>query len=202
MISGSKKRLLNDKFEELTEKEIAARVSGPSTDQTKQRHSAEKERQRDRHKQERERLKARQDGQKNRAQIRDIRKESLDEMFEALQRKQQKASSSIVPRDQYALDEKQIDALKKKAEKSGISYGTLKKVYDRGMAAWKSGHRPGTTPQQWAFARVNSFVTKSKGTWGGADKDLASKVRKEEGGAGEEGSGRLTNKYKKDTPGE
>ena len=30
---------------------------------------------------------------------------------------------------------------------------------------------------QWAFARVNSFVTKSSGTWGGADKDLAKQVR-------------------------
>ena len=48
------------------------------------------------------------------------------------------------------------------------------------MAAWKTGHRPGTTPQQWAMARVNSFTTKSSGTWGGADKDLASKVRKED----------------------
>ena len=47
----------------------------------------------------------------------------------------------------------------------------------KGMAAYKSGHRPGATAQQWAFARVNSFVTKSKGTWGGADKDLAAKVR-------------------------
>ena len=27
------------------------------------------------------------------------------------------------------------------------------------------------------MARVNSFVTKSSGTWGGADKDLAKKVR-------------------------
>ena len=27
------------------------------------------------------------------------------------------------------------------------------------------------------LARVNSFVTKSSGTWGGADKDLAAKVR-------------------------
>ena len=69
------------------------------------------------------------------------------------------------------------EGLKKKAAKSGISYGTLKKVYNRGMAAWKSGHRPGTTPQQWAMARVNSFVTKSSGTWGKADKDLAAKVR-------------------------
>ena len=70
-----------------------------------------------------------------------------------------------------------IAGLKKKAEKSGMPYSILKKVYDRGMAAWRGGHRPGTTQQQWAFARVNSFVTKSSGTWGGADKDLAAKVR-------------------------
>mgnify|MGYP003676350208 FL=1 len=76
--------------------------------------------------------------------------------------------------------EEAIEGLKNKSEKSGISYGVLKKVYDRGMAAWKGGHRPGTTPQQWAFARVNSFITKGKGTWGGADSDLAGKVRKEQ----------------------
>ena len=70
-----------------------------------------------------------------------------------------------------------ITAVKNKAEKTGMSYSILKKVYDRGMAAWKGGHRPGTTPQQWAMARVNSFVTKSSGTWGKADKDLAAKVR-------------------------
>ena len=75
-----------------------------------------------------------------------------------------------------ALLEK-IEALKNKAEKSGMPYSVLKQVYNRGMAAWKGGHRPGTTPQQWALARVNSFVTKSSGTWGGADSDLAKKVR-------------------------
>ena len=74
------------------------------------------------------------------------------------------------------LNEK-IKGLVTKADKSGMPYNILKKVYDRGMAAWKTGHRPGTTPQQWAFARVNSFVTKSSGTWGKADKDLADKVR-------------------------
>jgi hypothetical protein len=71
----------------------------------------------------------------------------------------------------------QIKGLKNKAEKSGMPYGILKKVYDRGMAAWRGGHRPGASQQQWAFARVNSFVTKSSGTWGGADKDLAAKVK-------------------------
>jgi len=70
--------------------------------------------------------------------------------------------------------------LKAKAEKSGMPVGILRKVYNRGVAAWKTGHRPGTTPQQWGMARVNSFVTKSSGTWGKADSDLASKVRKED----------------------
>tara|TARA_B100000035_G_C20964724_1_gene538221 strand:+ start:754 stop:1206 length:453 start_codon:yes stop_codon:yes gene_type:complete len=68
-------------------------------------------------------------------------------------------------------------ALKNKAEKTGMPLGILKQVFKRGVAAWRTGHRPGTNPTQWGLARVNSFVTKSKGTWGGADKDLAAKVR-------------------------
>jgi len=101
----------------------------------------------------------------------------------------------------------EIEGLKKKAEKSGISYSILKAVYDRGMAAWQGGHRPGTTPQQWAFARVNSFITKGPGTWGKADKDLASKVNKNEefskfAEALEYGTDALRKKYAKDTPGQ
>jgi hypothetical protein len=64
------------------------------------------------------------------------------------------------------------DGLAAKASKSGVSLSTLKKVYARGVAAWNSGHRPGTTPQQWGMARVNSYITKGKGTYHGADKDL------------------------------
>ena len=75
------------------------------------------------------------------------------------------------------IEENVTAALKKKSEKSGISVGILRKVYNRGVAAWRTGHRPGTNPQQWGLARVNSFATKSKGTWGGADKDLAAKAR-------------------------
>ena len=70
------------------------------------------------------------------------------------------------------IDEDATTGLAKKAKESGISIGTLRKVYNRGMAAWRTGHRPGTTPQQWAMARVNSYITKGKGTYGGADKDL------------------------------
>ena len=75
------------------------------------------------------------------------------------------------------LDEKADVSLKKKAEKSGISASILKQVYNRGVAAWRTGHRPGTTPEQWGHARVNSFISKSSGTWGGADKDLAAKAK-------------------------
>ena len=71
----------------------------------------------------------------------------------------------------------EIKGLRNKADKTKMPYSILKKVYDRGMAAWKGGHRPGTTPRQWAMARVNSFVTKSPGTWGKADSDLAKKVK-------------------------
>ena len=74
------------------------------------------------------------------------------------------------------IEENADASLKKKSEKSGISVGILKQVYNRGVAAWKTGHRPGTTPEQWGHARVNSFITKGSGTWGKADKDLAKKA--------------------------
>ena len=79
--------------------------------------------------------------------------------------------------EEMRLRVESMAGLQKKADKSGMPYSILKKVYDRGMAAWKSGHRPGASQQQWAFARVNSFITKSSGTWGGADKDLAKQVK-------------------------
>ena len=71
------------------------------------------------------------------------------------------------------IDEGASDkSLSAKAAKSGISVSTLRKVYRRGVAAWNSGHRPGTTPSQWGHARVNSYISKGKGTYHGADKDL------------------------------
>jgi len=38
----------------------------------------------------------------------------------------------------------------------------LRQVYNKGLAAYKTGHRPGTTPNQWAMARVNSVLTGGK----------------------------------------
>lgn len=51
----------------------------------------------------------------------------------------------------------EIDGLQKKAEKSGIDYSVLRTVYSRGLETWTES--VSMTPQQWAFARVNSFIS-------------------------------------------
>ena len=54
-------------------------------------------------------------------------------------------NTSPVKEDRHAgarLVFETIKGLKNKAEKSGMPYSILKKVYDRGMAAWRGGHRP------------------------------------------------------------
>jgi hypothetical protein len=68
-------------------------------------------------------------------------------------------------------------ALSNKAKATGISKTVLRGVYDKGLAAWKTGHRPGVGQHQWAMARVNSFVT-GKGGARKADKGLWKKASK------------------------
>ena len=80
--------------------------------------------------------------------------------------------------DQSPLgDDGMETGIKNKAKESGVPVGLLRIIMRRGLAAWKTGHRPGATQAQWGYARVNSFLTKQKGTWGGADSDIAKKVR-------------------------
>ena len=88
---------------------------------------------------------------------------------------QEKSRRGINEAYEVYLEEKTIEGLKNKAEKSGISYSIIKEVYDRGMGTYKNSHRPGTTPQQWAFARVNSFMSGGK-TQKTTDSDLWAKV--------------------------
>lgn len=87
----------------------------------------------------------------------------------------------------------EIEGLMKKAERAEMPYPILKEVYNRGIESYDENHRVAYTPQQWAFARVNSFITKSKGTWEGSDKDLAEKVL-------EWGTDKMRKTYAKDTP--
>lgn len=68
-------------------------------------------------------------------------------------------------------------SLTKKSKASGIPLGILKQVFKRGMAAFGSGSRTNMSQHGWSHARVNSFIAKKPGTWGGADKDLAKQAR-------------------------
>ena len=90
-----------------------------------------------------------------------------------------------------------MDAPHSKAEISrltGISVSILDKVYYRGVGARKSnpqsvrsatsGKKVGgnslrgkMSGPQWGYSRIYSFIMKQKGTWSGADKDLAEKVK-------------------------
>ena len=80
--------------------------------------------------------------------------------------------------DQSPLgDDGMETGINNKAKESGVPVGLLRIIMRRGLAAWKTGHRPGATQAQWGYARVNSFLTKQPGTWGKADSDIAKKVR-------------------------
>lgn len=78
----------------------------------------------------------------------------------------------IMNKEEIEITEEAENSLAAKSKKFGVPLGTLKTVYKRGVAAWNSGHRPGTNAQQWGHARVNSYLRKGKGTYHGADKDL------------------------------
>jgi hypothetical protein len=62
----------------------------------------------------------------------------------------------------------------KAKNRKNITYGQLVKVFRRGQGAWLTGSRPRIGMQQWAFARVNSFLRGSRKH----DTDLRRKTRK------------------------
>lgn len=70
-----------------------------------------------------------------------------------------------------------VKSLEDRAKVTGVPVSVLKESYNRGMAAWRTGHRPGATQQQWAYARVSSLLLKGK-TAKTADADLVKKAKK------------------------
>lgn len=67
------------------------------------------------------------------------------------------------------------------AKLSGFPRAALQEVYNRGIGAFKTNPesvRPQVkSKEQWAFARVYSFVMKRASTFGGSDKDIAVKYK-------------------------
>ena len=87
-----------------------------------------------------------------------------------------KAGLELIKEDADLVEDKVTAALKKKSKKTGVDMGTLRKIFNRGVAAWRTGHRPGTNPTQWGLARVNSVL--SGGPARKSDADLWSKRKK------------------------
>jgi hypothetical protein len=67
-------------------------------------------------------------------------------------------------------------SIEERAAVTGVPKDLLQKSFDRGMAAWRTGHRPGATEQQWGYARVASLLLCGK-THYGPDADLVRAAR-------------------------
>ena len=66
-------------------------------------------------------------------------------------------------------------SLEEKAKATGVPLKYIQESYNRGMAAWRTGHRPGATQQQWGYARVHSFLLCGK-TYYTTDADIAERA--------------------------
>jgi len=69
-------------------------------------------------------------------------------------------------------------SLEQKAAATGVPVRYLRESYNRGLAAWRTGHRPGASQQAWGYARVHSLLMKGK-TFHTADADIAKRAMKE-----------------------
>jgi hypothetical protein len=70
-----------------------------------------------------------------------------------------------------------VKSLKDRAKLTGVPLDLIEQSYNRGMAAWRTGHRPGATQQQWGYARVSSMLLLGK-TALTTDSDLVEKAKK------------------------
>jgi hypothetical protein len=73
-------------------------------------------------------------------------------------------------------------SLKARAQVTGVPEKYLKIILNRGRAAWRSGHRPGQTPESWAWPRLSSFLLCGKGHYT-ADSDQVREAKKESASA-------------------
>jgi hypothetical protein len=73
-------------------------------------------------------------------------------------------------------------SLEQKASATGVPLKYIRESYNRGLAAWRTGHRPGATEQQWGYARVHSFLLCGK-TYHTTDSDIAKEAKAASTGA-------------------
>jgi hypothetical protein len=78
---------------------------------------------------------------------------------------------AIGPEQEAALRNKVEEHNEGRSDSRRVDLGKLKAVYRRGAGAFSTSHRPGMSRQQWAMARVNSFLRRVKGDGGHKEDD-------------------------------
>lgn len=92
--------------------------------------------------------------------------------------------NSVAFKKRHHLNPDDPLSLEEIADLSGMPRAALQEVYNRGIGAWKTnpasvriiaGHK--LPKEQWAYARVYSFVMKRDSTFRGSDRDIAVKYK-------------------------
>ena len=78
-------------------------------------------------------------------------------------------------KSKYSLEWKKrfpdVKSIEGASKATGVPESAIRKSYNRGIAAWRTGHRPGATKEQWGVARYRSMLLCGK-THYTADSDL------------------------------
>ena len=146
------KRNKNEDFNSIVEEFFQ---EGPQTDRVKNRIDFEKDR--DATRRERDIERAKEADKQNDEREKEREKARLER-----EKEREKAEKEREKREEYNISEVEEISLRKKSNKVNVPYETIKEVYDRGMKSWDKDNSSELSQQQWAFARVNSFITGGK----------------------------------------
>lgn len=84
-------------------------------------------------------------------------------------------------KSKYVLDWKRrfpnVKSIEGASKVTGVPASLIKESYNRGIAAWRTGHRPGASKEQWGIARYRSMLLCGK-THYTTDSDLVRKAKK------------------------
>ena len=84
-------------------------------------------------------------------------------------------------KSKYVLDWKRrfpnVKSIEGASKVTGVPASLIRESYNRGIAAWRTGHRPGATKEQWGIARYRSMLLCGK-THYTTDSDLVRKAKK------------------------
>lgn len=69
-------------------------------------------------------------------------------------------------------------SIEERSKVTGVPKKFLYNVYRRAISAWRTGHRPGQTPQSWAYPRVSSVLLCGKAHYT-SDSDQVRLAKKE-----------------------